>query len=274
MDGPAAEMARWPATHAGAVVVARTGATTSYGDTDRVFRLASVTKLLVAYAVLVAVEETTMTLDDPIGPPGVSVRHLLAHAGGIGPDEPTPIAPPGRWRIYSNAGFELLGAHLEQRSGLGAAAYLHEAVLAPLGMTSTTLQGSPAHAASASAADLGRFGAELLQPTLLAGETLVTATSVQFPALAGVLPGYGRQDPNDWGLGFELRDDKSPHWTGMTNSRATYGHFGRAGTFLWVDPEVGVACAALTDEPFGPWAIDAWPRFSDAVLTAHGGSAA
>ena len=266
-------MARWPAAHAAAVIVSPAGVDARYGPVDRVFPLASVTKLLVAYAVLVAVEETTMTLDDPTGPPGATVRHLLAPAGGIGPDDPTPIAAPGTRRIYSNAGFELLGAFLEARSGMDVATYLGEAVLAPLGMTATALAGSPAHGASSTAADLGRFATELQRPTLVADETLVTATSVQFAALAGVLPGYGRQDPNDWGLGFELRDGKSPHWTGMTNSRATYGHFGRAGTFLWVDPDARIACAALTDEPFGPWAIEAWPRFSDAVLAAHGGAA-
>jgi CubicO group peptidase (beta-lactamase class C family) len=74
--------------------------------------------------------------------------------------------------------------------------------------------------------------------------------------------------PNDWGLGFELRDRKSPHWTGTRNSPATFGHFGAAGTFLWVDPDAGLACAVLTDEPFGPWAVEAWPALGDAVLDA------
>ena len=45
------------------------------------------------------------------------------------------------------------------------------------------------------------------------------------------------QRPNDWGLGFEISDDKSPHWTGSANSGRTYGHFGQSGTFIWVDPE-------------------------------------
>jgi CubicO group peptidase (beta-lactamase class C family) len=85
-----------------------------------------------------------------------------------------------------------------------------------------------------------------------------------------VLPGFGRQEPNDWGLGFELRDSKSPHWTGSRNSSATFGHFGRSGTFLWVDPAAGVALACLTDLPFGDWASDAWPRLADAVLDEVG----
>ena len=87
--------------------------------------------------------------------------------------------------------------------------------------------------------------------------------TVQFPGLDGVLPGLGRMEPNDWGLAFELRDAKSPHWTGSRNSRATFGHFGASGTFLWVDPDASVACGVLTDRPFGDWAKEAWPGFSD-----------
>ena len=89
---------------------------------------------------------------------------------------------------------------------------------------------------------------------------------MQFPRLDGVLPGFGRQTPNDWGLGFELRDHKSPHWTGSRNSPRTFGHFGRSGTFLWVDPAAGIALACLTDRPFGDWAAEAWPRLSDDVI--------
>jgi CubicO group peptidase (beta-lactamase class C family) len=53
---------------------------------------------------------------------------------------------------------------------------------------------------------------------------------------------------------------------GSRNSERTFGHFGGSGTFLWIDPSVGAACACLTDLDFGDWAEDAWPRLSDAVL--------
>ena len=113
------------------------------------------------------------------------------------------------------------------------------------------------------------FGREALAPTLIAPETLAEATSVQFPGLDGVLPGFGRQTPNDWGLGFELRDRKSPHWTGSRNSERTYGHFGSkpgTATFLWIDPERRLVAAAVADESFGAWAASAWPSLSDALL--------
>jgi CubicO group peptidase (beta-lactamase class C family) len=95
---------------------------------------------------------------------------------------------------------------------------------------------------------------------------------VAFPGLVGVLPGYGRMEPNDWGLGFELRDTKEPHWTGRRNSPRTFGHFGQSGSFLWVDPEAGLACACLSDRRFGDWAKKAWPRLSDAVVAEATGA--
>jgi CubicO group peptidase (beta-lactamase class C family) len=135
-------------------------------------------------------------------------------------------------------------------------------------MAATRLDGSPAAGAVSTAADLVRFAAELQAPTLVHADTLAGAVEVAFPGLAGVLPGFGRQKPNDWGLGFELRDGKSPHWTGATSSPRTFGHFGQSGTFLWVDPDAGVAAVALTDRDFGEWAQLAWPAWTDAVLAA------
>ncbi|OEV12150.1 serine hydrolase domain-containing protein [Streptomyces nanshensis] len=256
----------WPVPNAAAVVVSRTGGTAAHGNTGRRFPLASVTKPLSAYAVLIAVEEGAVELDDPAGPEGSTVRHLLAHTSGLAFDEDRPMAEPGTRRLYSNAGFEALGDHLAKVTEIPFPQYLYEAVLQPLGMESTELPGSPAKDGVSTADDLARFAAELLAPRLLSSATLDEATSVAFPGLKGVLPGYGSQSPNDWGLGFEIRDGKSPHWTGSSSSPRTYGHFGQSGTFLWVDPEVGAACVALTDRDFGQWAVDAWPPFTDAVL--------
>jgi CubicO group peptidase (beta-lactamase class C family) len=240
------------------------------GEPDAPFALASVTKLFTAYAVLVAVEEGTVGLDDPAGPEGSTVRHLLAHASGLPPEAGGPAGRVGVRRVYSNLGFEVLGATVEERSGMPFAEYLREAVTSPLGLSSFGLAGSPASAGSCSLADLLAFARELMAPTILSPATLAEATRVAFPGLSGVLPGFGRQDPNDWGLGFELRDDKSPHWTGSQNSSATFGHFGRSGTFLWVDLERSIACAALTNRDFGPWAAEAWPALSDAVVAEYG----
>ncbi len=245
------------------------------GDARARFPWASVTKLATALCVLVAVEEGVLALDEPAGPAGSTVRHLLAHASGLGPDGAV-LAAPGRRRIYSNEGFRELGRIVAGRSGLAYTEYLSEAVLEPLGMRGTEMAagaadppagaGDPAAGLVGPLEDLLALGRELLRPTVVHRETLAAATAVAFPGLAGVLPGFGRQDPCDWGLGFEVRDAKQPHWTGARNSPETFGHFGQAGGFLWVDPVAGVACAVLTDREFGPWAAEAWPVLSDAVL--------
>ena len=258
---------RWPVPAAAAAVVRADGTLAgSRGPTTRRFPLASVTKPLAAYAALIAVEEGAVELDEPAGPQGSTVRHLLAHTSGLAFDEHRVMAPPGERRLYSNSGFAQLGDHLAKATGIPFAEYLRQGLLEPLGMTGTELTGSPARDAVSTVADLTRFAAELQSPRLLDRRTLDEATSVVFPGLAGVLPGFGHQKPNDWGLGFEIRDGKSPHWTGRNSSPGTYGHFGQSGTFLWVDPQAGAACVALTDRAFGPWAGLVWPAFTDAVL--------
>jgi len=265
------QVADWPVPNVAAVVVARAADGSvrqvgEVGDLTARFRLASVSKPLSAYAALIAVEEGAFALEDPAGPEGATIAHLLAHASGLSFSEAQVLARPGTRRIYSNTGFEDLGRALEIATGIGFAAYLDEAVFAPLGMAASVLESSPAYGVYATAHDVAAFAAELLAPTLLAPETFAAATTVAFPGLDGVLPGFGMQRPNDWGLGFELRGSKEPHWTGATNSAATFGHFGQSGTFVWVDPVAAVACVCLTDRDFGHWAADVWPRLSDAIL--------
>ncbi|HUY72810.1 MAG TPA: serine hydrolase domain-containing protein [Gaiellaceae bacterium] len=249
----------WPCGQAAVAVVYPDGAAATHGDLERPFPWASVTKLATSVAALVATEEGIVSLDEPAGPPGSTLRHLLAHASGLPLDGDAPIAAPGTRRIYSNAGFEALAAHIAEAAGMPFAEYFESVWSFPLG-------GSPAHGVEGPLTQLVEVARELSFPRRLARATLEEAAAVQFPGLDGVLPGFGRFGPNDWGLGLELRDGKHPHWTGERNSPATFGHFGRAGGFLWVDPEAGLALACLTDLDFGDWAKDAWPRLSDAVL--------
>jgi CubicO group peptidase (beta-lactamase class C family) len=259
----------WPVGTAAVGVAGTRVPATTRGDANARLPWASVTKLATALAALVAAEEGTIDLDQPAGPPGSTVRHLLAHASGLPPEAGAPIARPGTRRIYSNAGFELLAETVAEHAEMPFVDYLRQAVLEPLSL-SATLAGSPASGLDGTLADLLALASELLAPTIVAPETLAEATAVAFPGLVGVLPGYGRMDPNDWGLGFELRDEKRPHWTGQANSPQTFGHFGQAGGFLWVDPRAGLACACLTDAGFGDWAKAAWPQLADAVLDETG----
>lgn len=255
----------WPVRNASAALI-RSGSVTTQGDIDHPFRLASITKLITALAVLIACEEETTDLDAVVVESGATVSDLLCHAGGIAPNETTVIAPPRTRRTYSTASFEILADHIAKRSGIQFTEYLSEAVLDPAGMTSTSLQGSAGAGAIGTVADLIRLTEYWREPALLSADTLALATTVQLPELAGVLPGFGRQAPNPWGLGPEIRGAKSPHWTSSNNSESTFGHFGRSGTMLWVDPEADITLIVLTDRDFGPWAAEAWPKLSTTVL--------
>ncbi|WP_375491088.1 serine hydrolase domain-containing protein [uncultured Jatrophihabitans sp.] len=267
-----AQLDDWPVETVAAAVVGPAGVLATHGSIDTQVPLASVTKPLAALAVLVAVEEEAVTLDDPAEEnllPGATLRHLLAHASGVAPERPLRSFGPAQRRVYSNVGIEFAARLVERATGMPFADYLAGAVLDPLGMRGTYLDGSPARDAVSRASDLARVLAELLTSTgLLAPETRADLATVQYPGLRGVLPGYGGQPHNDWGLGFEIRADKSPHWTGATNSPRTFGHFGQSGTMLWLDPDASLGLVALTDRAFGEWAIEAWPRLSDAVLAA------
>jgi CubicO group peptidase (beta-lactamase class C family) len=255
----------WDASTAAAGVVRDGDVVGTHGPAHAVLLWASVTKLVTVMAVLVAAEEGTVDLDEPAGPDGSTLRHLLSHASGLPFKPGMPSNAPERRRIYSNVGIETAAEHVAAAAGMPFEQYLADGVLRPLGMRAE-LRGSPAADLHGSLDDLLLFAAELQRPTLVAPETLAEATTVQFPGLVGVVPDVGRFEPNDWGLGFELRDAKSPHWTGTRNSPRTFGHFGGSGTFLWVDPDAGLALGCLTDREFGPWALEAWPRLSDDVL--------
>ena len=239
------------------------------GDDDARYRLASVTKLLTAAAVQVAAEEGTVALDQevPLRSDGTAatIADLLAHAGGLGPAGDV-LARPRTQRIYTNAGYELVAHVVARASGFGFADYLTEGVLGAVGMARTSLDGSPAADAVSTVADLARFVPVLATAGLLAVETVEAIRTPHLPALRGVLPGFGRQDPNPWGLGPEIRGAKAPHWTGSLNSPTTFGHFGQAGTFWWFDPVAGIALVVLTDRDFDTWAVELWPVLSDAVV--------
>ena len=257
--------ASWPAENVAVAALSPDGELGRHGDASRVFEWASITKPVTALAALVAAEEGTIDLDEPAGPPGSTMRHLLAHASGLPFKEGPPIAKPGTRRIYSNSGIEAAAERIAANAEMPFPEYLSKAVLNPLGMNAV-LRGSPAAGLRGTLDDLTVLIRELFSPTLVAPETLAEATSVQFPGLAGVIPDLGRFDPNDWGLGFELKDGKEPHFSGTLTSPGTFGHWGGSGTFFWVDPERNLALGALTDLEFGDWAKEAWPVFSDAVV--------
>ena len=268
------QIATWEVPNAAAAVVTADGSVSAtHGDVDHSFRLASLTKIVVGWASMVAVEEGVIGLDDAVGQPGCTLRHLLAHAGGYAFDGADPIAQPARRRVYSNTGIEIAAGAVEQAAGIDIATYVSSAVLDPLQMTTSELRGSPAHGLVSTVRDMTRLLAELQRPRLVSAGGAADCVTVQYPDLGGIVPGVGRFDPCPWGLGIEIRGDKSPHWTGAGNSPATFGHFGGAGTMTWIDPDARCALVALTDRPFDEWpgALDAWRTLSDDVLAEVAG---
>ena len=259
----------WDVPFAAAGVTRADATVATHGETGRSVPLASLSKPIAALATLVAAEEGVVDLDEAAGPPGATVRHLLAHASGLPFEGDAPIARPGRRRIYSNEGFQALGDHVAQRAEMPFADYVRAAVVEPLRI-GLDPRGHPGAGMQSSLDDVLALGRELLAPRLVADETHQEMVSVQFPGLDGVLPDYGRYSPLDWGLGVELKGDKAGHWSGSLTSTRTFGHFGGSGTFLWVDPDRGIASAALTTRRFGDWAKEAWPRLSDAVVRELG----
>ena len=256
----------WPVKSVCAAARGADGQWVVHGDDSRVYGLASVTKLLSAHAMLVAVEEGVFELDDELEPPGATVRHLLSHAGGVGFASRKPEKAPGERRLYSSAGFDIIAERVAEETGMSFPQYLRAATFEPLGMGSSVLHGSAGHGGEGSVGDLMRFADEILDPAVLHPDTVAEALTVQFPGLDGVVPGYGSQKPADWGLGFEIfsrPESRQGLWFGESMPGDVAGHFGQAGTFLWVHAPTGRAAVVLTDRPFGDWAKPLWADFND-----------
>ena len=295
------EMRPWPVPHWGVSIINYAGNQLGdglvIGESEYSFALASVSKPISALAALVAYEEGLFLLDDLVDPLQVSWRELLSHASGLAYDSHGAVAEsdleslfgsdgpareryfsrsPRRRRIYSNLGFECMAYALAREAGIPFARYVQEAIFDPLGMRSSSMGGDvfatagPSGAAAgvvSTVADMSKFMQELVSPRLVSDATLGEASRCQLGELAGLLPGYGGQVNNAWGLGFEIRDSKAPHWSGALNSTATFGHFGQSGTFIWNDPVAQIALCFLGNRPFDEFAKSAWPSLSDLVIS-------
>ncbi|WP_282937993.1 serine hydrolase domain-containing protein [Corynebacterium auriscanis] len=278
------EIRDWPVGKAAAAVIHGGDITTEVhncSETDT-FALASVSKLVTAYALLIAVEEGAFELDDRVdadlvealegnAPP--TIRDLLAHASGVGFKEHAQEKPAHTRRIYSSAGYEILAEYLERATEIPFATYVAQAICEPLGI-SILVEGSAGHGFSSNLRSMTVLAGEFLTPTLLSERTLSEALAVHYDKLAGVVPGYGRQIPCPWGLGFELHGQKSPHWLSADMPADVAGHFGQSGTFLWVHRPTNRAAVVLSDTAFGDWAKQRWDGFNRGIwaATASGSS--
>ncbi len=245
----------------------------AYGDLDKAYPLASVSKLVSTYAALIAIDRGTLSLTDSAGegtPDGCTVEHLLSHSAGYAFEGGEFLAKPGQRRMYTNAGIEQLGRVVSDAVGAPFDQWVREVVIEPLGMDGLEVVGSPAKDYRGTLNDILVLGHEFLTPTLISEDLAAEAHRPHFPDLAGVLPGYGRQDPNEWGLGTEIKGSKTPHWTGAKNSSRTFGHFGQSGSYLWVDPEAGrdgLAAAFLSNKNFCEDHAKIWPDLGDLLVS-------
>ena len=235
----------------------------SEGDLDVARRWASVTKAAVAFgaAAMVAAREVEYGLT--AGPEGATLAHLLAHASGLGLEASDRTMAVGSRRIYSNVGIDLAVEALAHGQPHGT--WMRDWVFAPLEMTDTKLLGRAAFGVVGPLTDVAALG------TALASSGAIETSRAQMvapflPELAGVVPGFGRFDPCWWGLGVEVHGAKR-HWMGSVATSSAYGHFGQSSTLLLVDPDASLVVAAASEEPFGAWARDLWPRWMDEVMT-------
>ncbi|MGM7698318.1 serine hydrolase domain-containing protein [Microbacterium sp. A84] len=240
------------------------------GDPHAALALASVSKPLSAWGVLIAVERGLVDLDEPAGPEGSTLLNLLDHTSGL-PFEGEQIqASPDTRRIYSNAGFDALGAHVAAAAGMEFSDWMAREVAQPLGMRDIDVTGRPSAGYRASIADLLIFGREVLRPTLIPTALRDLALMVSRPGLRGVVPGYGSFDDNQWGLGFELKGTKSPHWLSDSFAPETAGHFGGQGSFLFIDRSRNLAAAFLSGVAFGEEHKRIWPPLTDEIVARYG----
>ena len=256
---------------AAAIVLGPEGERERRGDVTRIRPWRSVTKTLTGYGAVLALQEGRADLADEAGPPGATLRHLLSHASGYFYESESTLQAPGLRRHYSNYGIDEAARHLERALGRDYGDWIQDRIADPLGMDGLEWSGSASVGAHGALTDLALFAAELLRPTLLEPRWYAELTRIQFPELVGIMPGFGKQEPNPFGLGLEIRGSKSPHWTGRANSESTMGHFGMRGTAFWVDPVADLALVVGTSHDFCDAHREVMPRLADAVLEVHAG---
>ncbi|MBO3143664.1 serine hydrolase domain-containing protein [Dermatophilus congolensis] len=261
-------LAELPVNSAAAAVIGPEGII-NISDTGERYNWASVTKIVSACTILDACLEGLVSLNDPLGPDGSTLGHLLAHTSGYTFNSTKTIAKPGTQRVYSNINTDVAAQHLAEVTGTSFTEHVHDRVLDLLDMDSARLEGPASRGMTSTISDLAALAVELLAPKLLLPEVVRLASTPTYPDLGGVLPGFGRQRPNLWGYGCEIRGHKTPHWTAPGNSPSTFGHFGMSGSFCWIDPDAQLGCVFLCDRDFGTWASDSWPSFSQKVLDAY-----
>jgi CubicO group peptidase (beta-lactamase class C family) len=239
-------------------VVERVG---EYGDVSAVRPWASVSKMAVAMAFGVEMDWGLHAYTEMVGPRGANFANLFSHSSGLGLEEGDPVVPVGTKRVYSNYGVDYAVAKIVGENS--PAEWLEDRVFSPLGMASSALGARPAAGVSGSTEDMEKLAIAWLRPDALAASTRDRMIRPYLPELAGIVPGFGRFTPCPWGMGPEIRGDKS-HWMGDWLP-TSFGHFGMSGSLMLMNVDEGIGVVATTTEDFGPWAVALWPAWTSAV---------
>jgi CubicO group peptidase (beta-lactamase class C family) len=214
-----------------------------------------------------------------------------------------PATAPRTERIYSNAGYALAALALERASAMSYHAYLDAAILTPLEMANTSLGASVDSASPIEVVQPGLLGhgQQLFNGTrfralglpqsggfgtaadylrlltcvagqglpLLDGVTRLELLTNQCGALAGGVGDFMEWPVCDWAVGFEVRNGKTPHWTGDALSPGSVTHFGAAGTLAFIDPERDVQAVVLANRgTYSRWMLEpgGWPDICAALV--------
>ncbi|MFB6962721.1 serine hydrolase domain-containing protein [Streptomyces sp. NPDC056309] len=279
---------------------ARTSVDGHAPDQNTQYRIGSITKTFTAVLVLRLRDEGLLDLGDPLekhlpgtGVGEATVADLLAHTGGLAAESPAPwwerspgslrpeLAdvlgeeplrhPVGRRFHYSNPGYTVLGALVEELRGAPWEEILRREVLEPLGLHRTSARPEAPHAPGwavhpwadallpepaedlgrmapagqlwSTTGDLARFAAFLVQgdDRVLSAESLrEMRTPAAPPEAVDVASGYA------YGLGLEVR-----RW----GERLLVGHSGSLPGFLaslTIGVEDDVAAVVLANCTSGP----------------------
>lgn len=304
---------------------------------DSLFPVASLTKLATALAVLRLVQLDEVDLDALLSTyapdaaaarPGVTIRNLLCHLGGLPLDVPPELAPYAAgltWRKlaqaclrtpletwpeqrvqYSNVGYGLLAIVVERQTAQSFHAALARLVLEPLGISAYLGVEPPRAVAtladirdSAAGTPLAPFNSAFWRSLALPWAGLVTTPAGALALVQAyraeasklLLPAWAHLATENqcanlsggfappliwptcwWGLGPDLRDEKTPHWTPSTASPHTFGHAGSSGSCVWHDPSVEVSWAILGARTAdNGWLLRAGPRIGEAILSYFAG---
>ena len=233
----------------------------SEGDLEQARPWASVSKMAVSLAFAVELDWGFHRLTETFGPRGATLSNLLSHSSGLGLEEDDPVIDVATKRVYSNYGIDhavnvIMGENEPSE-------WLHDRVFAPLGMSSSHLEGRPSSGVVGSTADMRSLGEAWLRPDAISKETRNRFITPFLPALNGIVPGFGRFSPCPWGRGPEVRGQKE-HWMGDWPAES-FGHFGMSGALMLLNVDEMIGVVATSTEDFGPWAVKLWPAWTSAV---------